>query len=292
MRSTMSAVARPAKNTAWNEVFALILLGVGTLLFLALISYNPQDVPAYFWFSKVSTRALPTQNFIGPAGAIIGGFCYFMVGAASYFLAVVLLGFGAAKLFHPQLRVAKRAGWIALFIISGACLLHLQKWFLRDWPSAFNIQGPGGWVGFYFGGRFLQTVMGRVGSVILLTGVYVTSIILMTGLRPIHIVRQTVTGIRDGIRNFTEAQRARRMRTADWKTRLELEKKDKEKQQRVVEKRLKKLGAPVPEAATASVLAEELVNRPKPKVVDTTALPEEPPRKKPSLAEMRAKEKS
>src|SRR3954469_19652503 len=141
-----AAVARPAKNTAWNEVFALILLGVGTLLFLALISYVPQDVPASFWFSKVSSRALPTQNFIGPAGAIIAGFCYFMVGAASYFLAVVLLGFGAAKLFHPQLRVSKRAGWIALFIISGACLLHLQKWFLRDWPSAFNIQGPGGWV--------------------------------------------------------------------------------------------------------------------------------------------------
>ncbi|MFL6541049.1 MAG: DNA translocase FtsK [Chthoniobacterales bacterium] len=286
-------MARPAKNTAWNEVFALILLGVGTLLFLALISYNPQDVPASFWFSKVSSRALPTQNFIGPAGAIIGGFCYFMVGAASYFLAVVLLGFGAAKLFHPQLRVSKRAGWIALFIISGACLLHLQRWFLRDWPSAFNIQGPGGWMGFYFGGRFLQAVMGRVGSVILLTGIYVTSIILMTGLRPIHIVRQTVTGIRDGIRNFTEAQRARRLKAADWKTRLELEKRDKEKQQRVVEKRLKKLGAPVPDAATASVLPEELANRPKPKVVDTTALPDEPPaRKKPSLAELRGKDKT
>jgi S-DNA-T family DNA segregation ATPase FtsK/SpoIIIE len=70
-----------------------------------------------------------------------------------------------------------------------------------------------------------------------------------------------------------------------------MEKKGKEREQRQVEKQLKKLGAPVPDTATASVLAEELVNRPKPKVVDTTALPDEPARKKPSLAELRDTEK-
>ena len=41
--------------------------------------------------------------------------------------------------------------------------------------------------------------MGGVGSIILLTGVYVSSLILMTGLRPIHIVRQTVAGVRSGM---------------------------------------------------------------------------------------------
>ena len=40
--------------------------------------------------------------------------------------------------------------------------------------------------------------MGQVGSLILLSGVYVTSLILMTGLRPIHLVRQTVAAIRRG----------------------------------------------------------------------------------------------
>src|SRR5437588_12853739 len=112
----MSAVARSPKNTAWNEVFALILLGVGTLLFLALISYNPKDLPSWIWFSKVSSPNSPAQNFIGPVGAIVAGFCYFMIGAASYLLAVVLLGFGAAKLFYSHLRVTKRVGWIVLFI--------------------------------------------------------------------------------------------------------------------------------------------------------------------------------
>ncbi len=287
-------MARREKNNAWNEVFALILLGVGTLLFLALVSYVPKDLPSWVPFSHLSPPNSPAQNFIGPLGAIIAGFCYFMIGAASYLLAAALLGFGAAKLFYSQISIARRAGWIALFVVSGACLLHLQSYFLRDWHSAFNIQGPGGWVGYVVGRTVLERLMGQVGALILLTGVYVTSIILMTGLRPIHVVRETVASVRNGFRHFGESRRARQMRNADLKTRLELERKDKERQQRVVEKRLKKLGAPVAaESATASLLPDELANRPKPKVVDTTALPDPgPPRKKPSLAEMRAKEKA
>jgi DNA segregation ATPase FtsK/SpoIIIE, S-DNA-T family len=284
-------VARTIKHTAWNEVFALVLLGTGTLLFLALISYTPKDVPSGIWFSQVSSPNRPSQNFIGPFGAIIAGFSYMMIGAASYLLAVVLLGFGGAKLFNSSLRVTPRLIWIALFIVSGACLLQLQTQHLQGWRGAFNIQGPGGWIGYALGKKFLQTWMGGVGSVILLAGVYVSSLILMTGLRPIHIVRQTVAGMRASMQKFGEWQHNRRLRKADWKTRLELEKKEKEREQRLVEKQLKKLGVPVPDTATASVLSEELVNRPKPKVVDTTALPDEPPRKKPSLAELRGTEK-
>jgi S-DNA-T family DNA segregation ATPase FtsK/SpoIIIE len=284
-------VARTIKNTAWNEVFALLLLGTGTLLFLALISYTPKDVPSGIWFSQVSSPNRPSQNFIGPFGAIIAGFSYWMIGAASYLLAVVLVGFGGGKLLHAKFRVTPRILWIALFIASGACLLQLQTRYLQGWRGANNIMGPGGWVGYSLGKKLFQTWMGGVGSAILLGGVYVSSLILMTGLRPIHIVRQSVTGLRNSLQKLGEWQHNRRLRKADWKTRLEMEKKGKEREQRQVEKQLKKLGAPVPDTASASVLAEELVNRPKPKVVDTTALPEEPAHKKPSLAELRGSEK-
>ena len=292
--ATIPPVARSAKNTAWNEVFALILLGIGTLLFLALISFNPKDLPSWLWFSKVSSPNSPAQNFIGPVGAIVAGFCYLMVGAASYLLAVAMLGFGAAKLFYAQLNVSKRAGWIALFIISGACLLHLQSQFLRDWHSAFNIHGPGGWVGYFFGRSVLQQLMGRVGSMILLSGIYVTSIILMTGLRPIHIVRQLVASIHRGVGNFREWRLQRSLRRTDLKGQLEISQRELAKQQRSIERQLKKKGAPVSEPAVAFVAPEEFGNRPKPMVVDTTALPSDlpSPRKKPSLAELRgAKEK-
>jgi S-DNA-T family DNA segregation ATPase FtsK/SpoIIIE len=282
-------VSRSTKNNAWNEVVAIILLGVGTLLFLALISYNPKDLPAWVPWSYLSPPNKPVQNFIGPFGAILAGFCYLTIGAASYLLAVVLLGFGAAKLFQANLRLIGRLPWIILFIASGACLLQLQTSHLRGWRLAFNIQGPGGWVGYVFGKTLLLTSMGKIGSIILLSGIYVASLILMTGLRPIHLVQQTVSGTRDMFSKLHEWRLHRQLRKADIKGQLEISQRELTKQRRSIEKQLKKKGAPVPEPSTAFISPEELADRPAPKVVDATALPEESiaSRKKPSLAELR-----
>jgi S-DNA-T family DNA segregation ATPase FtsK/SpoIIIE len=284
-----SAVARTVRNNAWNEVFALILLGVGTLLFLALISYTPRDVPSWVWFSQVSSPNRPAQNFIGPIGAILSGFCYLMIGAAAYLLAAILLGFGGAKLFHPSLRVTPRIVWIVLFIVSGACLLQLQSSHLQGWKAVFNIQGPGGWIGFFLGKKLLLTLMGKVGSFVLLVGVYLTSLILMTGLRPIHLIRQSISGSRTAVGKMHDWRLQRQLSKSDLRGQLEISQKELAKQRRVIEKQLKKKGAPVPESSSAFISAEELANRPKPRVVDTTALPTEAAtaRRKPSLAELR-----
>jgi len=284
-------VARTTKNTAWNEVFALVLLGVGTLLFLALISYNPKDLPSWVPWSYLSPANRPAQNFIGPLGAIFASVFYFLIGAASYLLAAVLLGFGAAKLFHSRLAVLRRMPWIILFIASAACLLQLQTQHLLGWKRAFNIEGPGGWVGGFLGKTVLLSSMGKVGSLILLVGIYVGALILMTGLRPIHLVRQMVAAARSGSAALGGWRLRRRLRRSDLKGQLEISRRELEKQQRVIEKQLKKKGAPVTEPAAPFIVPEELLNRPTPKVVDTTALPPEPARKKPTLAELRGQEK-
>jgi len=229
----------------------------------------------------------PAQNFIGPFGAIFASVFYLLIGAASYFLAAALLGFGAAKLFYPRLRVLARLPWIVLFIVSGACLLQLQTRYFFDWKK-LNIQGPGGSIGYFFGKKLLLTAMGDVGSMILLAGIYLSALILMTGLRPIHLVRESVAGIRNGINSFREWRLHREMRRADIKGQLAISERELAKQRRSIEKQLKKKGAPVPDRILIS--PEELAGRPKPKVVDTTALPDEAlmsPRKKPSLAELR-----
>jgi len=281
------------KNSAWNEVFALILLFVGTLLFLALVSYTPKDVPSWVWFSHISPANHPAQNFIGPFGAIIAGICYQLIGAGAYLLAAILLGFGVVKLFHPRLRMTQRITWIILFIVSGACLLHLQPYHLRGWHSAFNIQGPGGWIGYRFADGhhgLLRNVLGQVGSVILLTGIYVATLILMTGLRPIHLVREMVAATRRTNTRLHEWRLRRRFQKSNLKEKIEISEKQLEKQRGLLEKRLKKKSASVPQSAGTFILPDELANRPKPKVVDTTALPSEqmPGRRKPSLAELRA----
>ena len=289
-------MARTDKQSAWSEVFALILLFVGTLLFFALISYTPKDVPSWIWFSHVSPSNHPAQNFIGPVGAIVAGICYQLIGVfASLLLAAVLLGFGAAKLFHPRLRVTPRIPWIVLFIISGACLD--QVWditHLLGLKVPVDIQGPGGLVGYRLADEhrgLLRAALGPVGSLILVIGIYATTLILVTGLRPIYLVRETVsvTG-RIGTR-LREWQLQRKLRSSDLKEKLEISERQLAKQRRALEKQLKKRGMPVPEPV-GTISPEEFASRPTPKVVDTTALPTEQVTtigRKPSLAEVRAR---
>jgi S-DNA-T family DNA segregation ATPase FtsK/SpoIIIE len=297
MELLSDAVARTDKQSAWSEVFALILLFVGTLLFFALISYTPKDIPSWIWFSHISPSNHPAQNFIGPVGAIVAGICYQCIGVfASLLLAAVLLGFGAAKLFHPRLRVAPRIPWIVLFIASGACLDQLWDIsHLLGLKVPVDIQGPGGLIGYRLSDAhrgLLPAALGPIGSLILLIGIYATTLILVTGLRPIHLVRETVGAtLRAGTR-LHEWQLQRKLRKLDLKEKLEISERQLAKQRRALEKQLKKKGMPVPESVGATISAEELANRPTPKVVDTTAFPTEEVTsigRKPSLAELRAR---
>ena len=289
-------MARTDRNNAWNEVFALVLLFVGTLLFFALISYTPKDIPSWIWFSHVSPANRPAQNFIGPVGAIVAGICYQTIGVfASLLLAAVLLGFGVAKLFHPRLRVTPRIPWIVLFIVAGACLDQLWDiGHLLGLKVPVDIQGPGGLIGYRLGDEhrgLLRAALGPVGSLVLLMGIYATTLILVTGLRPIHLIRETVAATRRVGAGLQEWQLRRRLGKADLKEKLEIREKQLAKERRMYEKALRKKGMPVPEAVGATISAEELAKRPKPKVVDTTALPSEhvgPVGRKPSLAELRA----
>jgi len=289
------AVGRTERLSAWNEVFALVLLFAGTLLFFALISYTPKDIPSWFWFSHVSPANHPAQNFIGPLGAIVAGICYQLIGVfASLLLAAVLLGFGAAKLFYPRLRVTVRIPWIVLFLVSGACLD--QAWgisHLLGRKVPVDIQGPGGLIGYRLSDEhrgLLPAALGPVGSVLLVLAVYLITLILVTGLRPIHLVREMVNLARRSVAKLAEWRVRRRIRKSDLTEQLKTA-----KQRRALEalqKHLKKKGVPVPEPAAAIMSPEELANRPAPKVVDTNVPPSEPgvTRRRPSLAELRAGE--
>ena len=291
------AVGRTERLSAWNEVFALVLLFAGTLLFFALISYTPKDIPSWLWFSHVSPANHPAQNFIGPVGAIVAGICYQLIGVfASLLLAAVLLGFGAAKLFYPRLRMTPRIPWIVLFILSGACLD--QVWDISHslgLKVPVDIQGAGGLIGYRLSDEhrgLLRVALGPVGSLILLIGIYATTLILVTGLRPIHLVRETVSATRRVGTSLREWQLRRKLRRSDLKEKLEISERQLAKQRRAIERQLKKKGMSVPEPVGTSILPEELANRPTPKVVDTTALPSEqvPVGRKPSLAELRGSE--
>jgi S-DNA-T family DNA segregation ATPase FtsK/SpoIIIE len=252
------------KHNAWNEVIGLILLGIGTVLFLALISYTPKDVPAWVWFSSVSPPNNPAQNFIGPTGAIVAGFMYLTLGAASYLVAAVLLGFGGSKLFLPSFGIIRRLPWALLFTISGASLVNLQPWVLKTWRHDFNIMGPGGWTGHWFG-MILLNLLGQIGSMIALGVIYVVSLVWLTGIRPIHAVKQAIQGMGDFWTRTLQRRERKRMQTANERERLEANQKKIEREIRKHEKELKKKGF-LPDESDLEPLV-----RPEPQIIDASA---------------------
>jgi S-DNA-T family DNA segregation ATPase FtsK/SpoIIIE len=263
--TTLGAVmGQSRKHNAWNEVVGLILLGAGTVLFLALISYTPKDVPAWVWFSSISPPNNPAQNFIGPTGAIVAGFMYLTLGAASYLVAAIILGFGGSKLFLPSFGIIRRLPWALLFTISGASLVNLQSWVLRTWRHDFNIMGPGGWTGYWFG-TILLNLLGQMGSIIALSMVYLVSLVWLTGIRPIHALKQAIRGLRDFWRKTLQEHERRRLQAANERERLEANQKKIEREIRRHEKELKKKGFLLDESDSDSP------SRPEPQIIDASA---------------------
>src|SRR5213079_1378392 len=179
-------------------------------------------------------------------------------------------------------------------LLSGACLD--QAWgisHLLGRKVPVDIQGPGGLIGYSLSDEhrgLLPAALGPVGSVLLVVGVYLTTLILVTGLRPIHLVREMVNLSRRSVAKMHEWQVRRRIRKSDLTEQLKTE-----KQRRALEalqKQLKKKGVPVPEPVATMISPGELANRPAPKVVDTTVPSTSPVvgRRRPSLAELRASE--
>jgi DNA segregation ATPase FtsK/SpoIIIE, S-DNA-T family len=273
-------MAQSRKHNAWNEVMGLVLLGVGTVLFLALISYTPKDVPSWVWFSSISPPNNPAQNFIGPTGAVIAGFLYMTLGSASYLIATIFMGFGGAKLFLPGFRVLRRLPWAAVFVISGAAVADIQPWFLHTWKRDFNIMGPGGWAGDGLG-RLLLNMLGQVGSIISLSVIYLISLIWLTGIRPVYLVKQSIQSTKDFFRRMVEASERRRMQASNERERLEADQKKIEREIRKQEKQLKKKGFLPEEPETEATVY------PEPKIIDSSAAV--PDRAKPSLAELKGK---
>jgi len=263
---------RSRRQNPWNEVIGLVALGIGTVVFLALISYNPGDVPSWVWFSYKSPPNNPTQNFIGPTGAIVAGFLYLTLGAAAYLVTSLFLGFGVAKLFLPGFRILRRLPWALLFVVSGAALTQLQPWFLRSWEQQFKLLGPGGMLGYWVGAGLLQNALGKIGSIVALVCIYLVSLVWLTGIRPVAMVKQIFSGIGALARQAATEREQKRLAAADERERLELDQRKIEREIKKQERELKKKGV--------SILDEPAVPRPEPKVFDTVAPPSPP--KKPS----------
>lgn len=170
---------------AFHEVVAIGLMGLAVMLFLALVSYSPADLPAWVPFSSQSGQSEVVNNFIGPVGAVAAGYTYFFFGVVGYLIPAIggwwafqiLTG---ARPFHFRNILA-----ILCLLVSAACLIEFQPWFFTDWASRINLpRSAGGFVGYGLGNRLVEQLLGSVGSVIVMAIVYTIALIVITGIHP------------------------------------------------------------------------------------------------------------
>ena len=268
-----------AANTTVSEALGVVLLGAGILLMLALVSFNPGDVPSWVFFSTKGSANAHPSNFIGIVGVLGAGLLYFLLGAASYLLAVLLLGFGAGKLFFPKVRMADRTGWAALLLICGAALFQLQPWFLKNWGAIFHIEGAGGWFGKYVVKGF--SPFGEIGAAIVLAVLYLAALILVTGFHPIRFVKLCARRVGEMI----AASRERRRAKLNEDELFAENQRELEKQAKKIEKKIRRKPEPEPDPGPAP---EPAMNFPEPKIIDASV--PAPPRK-PTLEELKARKK-
>ena len=274
------ARAPEQSNHTTNEIVALSLLVLGTLVFLSLISYTPGDVPNWFPLSSVARAGRGTANFIGPFGAIVACTLYSFLGAAAYLLAAALLGFGGVKLLNPQLQISRRVPWLLGFVISGACLAHLLQLGMID-AKPLSLEGEGGWIGKWLGELFFRKMLGGIGAILVLGLGYVVMLILLTGLHPIELVRRAIA--MPGI--WRERRHAWRMARANEQERLGIEAERMAKERKKLERTLLRKGVALPpetpgNAAAAdepfTLAADPDPPRPAPQIIDSNALPSAP----------------
>ena len=146
-----------------NEIIAVVLAAFALLSFLSLVTYSPND------WSLNTASSQETQNWIGIVGAVIADLLFQIIGLSAYFLPA-LLGLSAWRFFR-----AKDSPTSIMRII-GYALLILS---LASFTQLFGFHGG------IFGAFFTQifsALLGSIGTGILLTVFFLTSLLLITNL--------------------------------------------------------------------------------------------------------------
>ena len=147
-----------------NEVIAIIFLALAVLVFLSVVTYSPDDT------SYNGTGFTPNrrQNWIGWFGAVFADWMFQYIGLVIY-IAPVLLAIIAWRIFQAkklELSLGQVFGYL-LLVISASGLFRL-----------FDLSG--GIVGKFFAETVLTSLIGRVGTGIVLITFCLTSLLIIT----------------------------------------------------------------------------------------------------------------
>jgi DNA segregation ATPase FtsK/SpoIIIE, S-DNA-T family len=235
-----AAVAKSLREgTLW------LLCAIALILLLALASYTPAD-PGFADTGEPG----PVNNWIGPVGAWLAGFFYFLFGRPS-FLFPLMLGF-AGWLVHKEaalpdarsrLNTALRTGGFVLTVLASCGLATLH------WSSVGLANSAGGVLGAVVGGGSAKG-LSFLGATLLLLGVWLAGVALFAGLSWFDVMDRVGAWTLQGF----EWLRAR----ISERRQLKAGKERKEARQEGVREEQKKVAArPPPRIEPAAPIAEK-----------------------------------
>ncbi len=234
----MASNARPRSSAHLWEVNAILLLGMSVVLFLSFVSFVPGDISAL----KEPPNS-PAQNFVGPLGAWVAYLLALPFGNCVWLLFALALGFGLAFLFASEQMGWRQVYWTALMLLSG-CGLADKLQISMDSTLAQCGHGPGGFLGSFIAGTLLAPVA-PAGPYIILPTIWLISIVMLTGFRPIHTGALLLMKLQEAW--AVKREQASAPSRPDLRADLVRKQRDVERQMRELEKNGKRSKAEEPE---------------------------------------------
>ncbi len=175
-------------ESPWDDVYGIALLMLAAMYFLALMSYDPGDLPGWAHLVLSDQPNPVTHNFIGQIGAIVAGYSLFLMGLAAYIIPICLTWLGVCKLAsHMKITRLTWAG-VALLVISGASLMTANHLF--EWRDSHLPHGGGGGLGLLVGETLFEALLGRVGATLVLGVLYAFGLFLVTKIHPMRLLAE------------------------------------------------------------------------------------------------------
>ena len=157
-----------------DQIWGIILILVGVLILISLSFYSSSK-SSFF----TSHPRLAVRNYIGQFGILVATYLYLSLGIGAFSLPLIMIGAGVKKFRQTAWEAPYRQGIGAILFIMAFC----SSLSLVGLTLSSFLYG-GGMLGFFFA-RLLLSIFGRLGSAVVVAGLFVLSVFLLIELSPL-----------------------------------------------------------------------------------------------------------
>jgi DNA segregation ATPase FtsK/SpoIIIE, S-DNA-T family len=213
------------EHRGFNDIVGVVLLGIALLLFVAMSSFERNDISANTTHPNASAH-----NLIGPAGAWIAHYFFQAFGAAAFVVPILCALFGVGCFFNALHYLRRRWPWGLVLFLCCVGFLSLftnedivsqldkdpklpNAGFLENASRNLGTASAGGIAGIWL--KQLFGNFGRPGASIIYLTVYAVSLLYLTNFRLGDWVRATFRKKVAGEEEMTDEERVLERRAKD-----------------------------------------------------------------------------